>query len=221
MNTLVAILWKDLVSEWRSRDRLVAMSVFAVLVVVILYLAAPPGAGPEANAHLPGLLWVAITFAAVLGLNRSFAIELENDAIAGLALAPVDRGWIFLGKALANWLLLMAIEALTACAFALGFGLDLAPVAWQLAAVGALGAAGLCSVGTLFSAMAVRTSYREVMLPLLMLPLMIPVLLGAVRATSALLADGSLPWPALQLLIVADGVFGVIAFLCFEVVLDE
>jgi heme exporter protein B len=221
VSVLGAILWKDLVTEWRSRDRLVAMGVFAVLVIVILYLAAPPGRGPEANLHVPGLLWVAIAFAAVLGLNRSFALELENDAIAGLALAPVDRGFLFLGKALANWLLVLAMEVLTAFAAALAFGLDLAPVALPLAAVGALGAAGLCSVGTLFSAMAARTTYREVMLPLLMLPLMIPVLIGAVRATAALLAGEPLPWPALQLLIVVDGVFGVIAFLTFEVVIDE
>ena len=103
MNALLAVLWKDLVSEWRSRDRLVAMGVFALLVVIVLYLAAPPGAGPEARAHVPGLLWVAYLFAGVLGLNRAFATELENEALSLLALAPVERGWIFLGKALASF----------------------------------------------------------------------------------------------------------------------
>jgi heme exporter protein B len=221
MSALLAVLWKDLLTEWRSRDRLVAMGVFALLVVVVLYLAAPPGAGAEARRHVPGLLWVAYLFAGVLGLNRAFAVELENEALSLLALAPVDRGWIFLGKALASFLILLAVEALAALAFALAFDLDLRPVAGRLAAVGALGAAGLCSVGTLFSAIAVRTQYREVMLPLLLLPLLVPVLLGAVRATNGLLLEGTLPWPALQLLLVTDGVFAIVSFLTFEVVLDE
>ena len=221
MNALLAVLWKDLVSEWRSRDRLVAMGVFALLVVIILYLAAPPGAGAAARAHVPGLLWVAYLFAGVLGLNRAFATELENEALSLLALAPVERGWIFLGKALASLLLLLVVQAATALAFALAFGLDLWPVAGRLALVATLGAAGLCSVGTLFSAIAVRTQYREVMLPLLLLPLLVPVLLGAVRATNALLLEGTLPWPALQLLLVTDGVFAIVSFLTFEVVLDE
>ena len=221
MNALLAVLWKDLVSEWRSRDRLVAMGVFALLVVIVLYLAAPPGAGPETRAHVPGLLWVAYLFAGILGLNRAFATELENEALSLLALAPVERGFLFLGKALASFALLLVVEAATALAFALAFELDLWPVAGRLALVAALGAAGLCSVGTLFSAIAVRTQYREVMLPLLLLPLLVPVLLGAVRATAALLLEGTLPWPALQLLLVTDGVFLIVSFLTFEVVLDE
>jgi heme exporter protein B len=221
VSALVAVLWKDLVSEWRSRDRLVAMGVFALLVVVVLYFAAPPGDGAEARTHVPGLLWVAYLFAGVLGLNRAFASELENEALSLLALAPVDRGWIFLGKALASWLLLLVVQAAAAVAFALAFGLDLRPVAGGLAAVAALGAAGVCSIGTLFSAIAVRTQYREVMLPLLLLPLLVPVLLGAVRATQGLLLEGTLPWPALQLLLVVDGVFAILSFLTFEYVLDE
>ena len=221
MSVLWAILWKDLVTEWRSRERLVAMLVFALLVVVILYMAAPPGLLPESRDHVPGLLWVAYTFAAILGLNRSFAIELENEALSGLAMASADRGFLFLGKALASFVLLAVVQALTALAFGLAFGVDLWPVALPFAAVAGLGALGLCSVGTLFSAMAVRTRYREAMLPLLMLPLMIPVLLGAVRATEGLLETGQLPWPPVQLLLVTDGVFAIICYLGFEAVLDE
>ena len=221
MNALGAVLWKDLVSEWRSRDRLLAMGVFALLVVIVLYLAAPPGAEPETRAHVPGLLWVAYCFAGVLGLNRAFATELENEALSLLALAPVERGFLFLGKAAASFALLLLVQLATALAFALAFDLDLWPVAGRLALVAALGAAGLCTIGTLFSAISVRTQYREVMLPLLLLPLLVPVLLGAVRATNALLLEGTLPWPALQLLLVTDGVFAIVSFLTFEVVLDE
>jgi heme exporter protein B len=221
VSVFLAVLWKDLVTEWRSRDRLVAMGVFALLVVVVLHLAAPAGPDPAARAHLPGLLWVAAVFAAVLGLNRAFALELENEALSALALAPADRGWIFLGKATASFLLLGIVLFATTVVFSLAFDLDFRPVAWRFSAVGALGCLGLCSIGTLFAAMAVRTTYREVMLPLLLLPLLVPVLLGAVRATSALLERGELPWPEVQLLIVTDGVFLIISFLGFEYVLDE
>jgi heme exporter protein B len=216
-----AVLWKDLAIEWRSRDRFAAMTVFALLVVLVLYFAAPPSLDAARNAHVPGLLWVAYVFAGVLGMNRAFAAELENDALSALALAPVDRGFLFLGKAAASFLILVAVQALAAVFFALAFSLDLWPVAPQLAAVAALGALGISCAGTLLAAIAVRTRYREVMLPLLLLPLLVPVLLGAVRATTALLGGGSLPWPPVQLLIVADAVYAIVSFLCFEYVLDE
>jgi heme exporter protein B len=221
MKVLLAILWKDLVIEWRSRDRLVAMGVFALLVVVVLYLAAPPGPGVAGRSQLPGLFWVATVFAAVLGLNRAFALELENEALSGLALAPADRGWIFLGKAAASFLLLAVIQLLTAGVFALAFDVDLRPVALPLTGVCALGGFGICAIGTLFSAISVRTVYREVMLPLLMLPLLIPVLLGAVRATAALLEGQGLPASPIRLLVVTDAVYLIVSFLGFEVVLDE
>ncbi|MBW2244841.1 MAG: heme exporter protein CcmB [Deltaproteobacteria bacterium] len=221
MSILWTLLWKDLLTEWRSRDRLVAMLVFALLVVVVLYFAAPPGQAGTAREHVPGLLWVAYIFAIVLGLSRSFGMELENEALSGLALAPVDRGLIFLGKAGANLVLVLIMQAVAAVAFALAFDVNLGPVALPLAGVAFLGAVGLCSLGTLFSAMAVRTTNREMILPLLMLPLMVPVLLGAVQATRGLIAEGELPFSALQLLLVTDGVFLIVSFLGFEYVLDE
>lgn len=221
MNAFRAILWKDLVTEWRSRDRLVGMAVFALLVVVTFYFAAPAGSTPQARSHLPGLLWVAYVFAALLGLGRAFASELENEALSGLALAPGDRGWIYLGKATASLVFLLIVQALTALAFGVVFAVPLFQVVLPFALVALLGAIGLAAIGTLFSAMAVRTSYREVMLPLLMLPLLVPVILGSVRATAGLLADGELAGDALRLLVVTDGVYLIVSFLCFEYVLDE
>ena len=221
MNTLAAILWKDLVSEWRSRDRVIAMALFAFLVVIVLRFALPGTDPVEVKRLAPGLLWVAYVFAALLGLNRAFALELENDALAGLALAPADRGWVFLGKALANFVLLALVQAATATVFGIAFALDLVPIAGRLAAIVALGSLGICTVGTLFSAVAVRTRYREVMLPLLLLPLLMPILLGAVSATTSLLGDGALPFEPLQLLVVTDGIFLIVSFVSFEFVLDE
>ena len=221
MNAFLAVLWKDLLIEWRSRDRIAAMAVFALLVVIIFQFAAPPGATPETRAHLPGLLWVAWVFSAVLGLNRAFALELEEDAWAGLALAPADRGWIFLGKAVAGLALLALVQLLSGVAFALAFDVPLGAAAPRLALVAGLGAVGLASIGTLFAAVAARTRYREVMLPLLLLPLLVPIVLGAVRATEAVLAGQPLPFSSVRLLIVTDAVFLIVSFVSFEYVLDE
>jgi heme exporter protein B len=218
---LLAILWKDLVSEWRSRDRLVAMLLFAALVVVIFHFALPEGTGREIRANAPGLLWVTYVFAALIGLNRAFALETENDALSGLAMAPVDRGWVFAGKATASFVLITAVQALTAAAFALVYDLELAGAAAGLAGVAALGALGICSVGTLFGAMAVRTRFREVLLPILLLPALFPVLAGAVQGTSEAFRTGLPSFASVQLLLVVDGIYWIICFIGFEYVLDE
>ncbi len=221
MNVMLAVLWKDLVTEWRDRDRVVAMLLFSLLVVVVFHFALPEGIGERTRELAPGLLWVAYVFAAVLGLNRAFSVELENDALTGLALVPCDRGWIFLGKAAANFVILGAVQAVTAFVFAIVFELEGFRQVGRLAGIVALGSLGLCSVGTLFGAIAVRTRFREVMLPLLLLPLLIPILAGSVRATSDLLLRGHVAFEPLQLLLVADAVYLIASFVGFEYVLDE
>ncbi len=221
MSVLWAVLWKDLVTEWRSRDRVAAMAVFSLLVVVIFHFALPEGTTTDAVANTPGLLWVAYMFAALLGLNRSMALELENDALSVLALAPVDRGWVFLGKALANFVLIGIVQFITAFAFGLVFRVDLLSVALPLIGLTALATLGICCVGTLLSAMAVRTRFGEVLLPILMLPTLIPILVGAVEGTSTLLSNNGLPFATIQLLLVVDGVYLITSFLVFEYVLDE
>jgi len=221
MNVFLAVLWKDLLTEWRSRDRAIAMLLFSLLVVMVFHFSLPGGATARMQASAPGLLWIAYVFAAILGFNRAFSMELENDALAGIALVPVDRGWVFLGKAAANLAILGVVQILVAAVFALVFELDLVPVLGRLAGVVLLGSLGLCSVGTLFAAVAVRTRFREVMLPLLMLPLLFPVLLASVRATSSLLADGTVDFAPIQLLLVTDSIYLIVSFIGFDFVLDE
>jgi heme exporter protein B len=221
MNVLLAVLWKDLVTEWRSRDRVVAMLLFSMLVVLIFNFALPEGTNRTTQPLAPGLLWIASLFAAILGLNRAFSLELENDAITGLALVPCDRGWVFLGKAIANFLFLLVVQVATAGIFVLVFELDTSGIWLRALGLLALGSLGICAVGTLFSAIAVRTRFREVMLPLLLLPLLVPVLYGAVRTTHDLLLLGTVPWPPLQLLLVADAIYLLASFVGFEFVLDE
>jgi heme exporter protein B len=221
VNVFLAVLWKDLLTEWRSRDRAIAMLLFSLLVVVVFHFSLPGGATAQMQTTAPGLLWVAYVFASILGFNRAFSMELENDALSGIALLPSDRGWVFLGKACANLAILGVVQVVIAGVFALVFDLDLLPIAGRLAGVLLLGSVGLCSVGTLFAAVAVRTRFREVMLPLLMLPLLIPVLLGAVRATAALLTEGATDFAPIQLLIVTDAIYLIISFIGFDFVLDE
>ncbi len=218
---LAAVLAKDLLAEWRSKDRIIAMLIFSLLTVVIYHFALPELGRDEVPGVVPGLLWATYLFAAILGLNRSFSMELENEAITGLAMIPIDRGWIFLGKALANLLLLVAIQGLTAAAFALAFSLDFRPLALPLAGIILLGAIGITSVGTLFAAVSVRTRNQEILLPLLLLPLLMPVLIAAVSATRGLLLGEGLLSGPVQLLAVTDGIFLIVSFICFEYVLDE
>src|SRR5262249_13889760 len=178
VNAFLAVLWKDLLHEWRSRDRLVAMLVFSALVVVVFHFALPRGAGSATRPAAPGRLWFAPASAARLGPGRPSAPGLGTAALAGLALAPAERGWIFLGKWAANVVLLGLVQAVTAVVFGVVFEVDWMPVAGRLALVAALGNLGLCAIGTLAAAVAVRTRFRELLLPLLVLPLLWPVLSG-------------------------------------------
>ncbi|MBY0401200.1 heme exporter protein CcmB, partial [Myxococcota bacterium] len=215
------LLWKDLLCEWRSRDRLVAMIVFSLLVVVVFQFAWPNVPNAQTAALAPGVLWVIYLFAALLGLGRTFTLELENDALSALALAPGTRGFIFLGKAAASFVLLAAVQALTAFVFALFFRLDWLAQAGGLALVVAMADVAIVSVGTLFSAMSVRSRFREVLLPILLIPSLIPVLASAVRATAATLRGEALTLAAVQPLVVMAGIYAILGFLLFDPVLDE
>lgn len=221
MNVAWALLWKDLITEWRSRDRVVAMVVFSFLVVVVFQFAWPPMEPVEMVPFAPGVLWVTYLFAAVIGLGRTFAMELENDAMTALALAPGTRGWIFLGKAAATWVLVSLVQAMTAFVFALFFRVDLWTGVAGLVVTVALANVGICSVGTLLSAMSVRSRFRDVLLPVLLIPTLIPVLAAAVHATTASLGGAPPSLGDLQPLIVIGGVYFVLSFLLFDYVLDE
>jgi heme exporter protein B len=221
MNVALALLWKDLLCEWRSRDRVVAMVVFSILVVVVFQFAWPGTPPEQTQALAPGVLWVIYLFAALLGLGRTFTAELENDAMTALALAPGTRGWIFLGKAAASFVLIGAVQALTAFLFAVFFRLDWLSHVGAMVLVVALADVAICSVGTLFSAMSVRSRFREVLLPVLLIPSLIPVLASAVHATAGVLRGEALALATVQPLIVMAGIYGVLGFLLFDPVLDE
>jgi len=197
------------------------MFIFTLLVIVIFNFAIDPGTDPQ--AILPGALWIAFTFAGVLGLNRSFILERENEAFQGLLLCPVDRGAIYLGKMLGSLLFMSFVEILAVPIFMIFFNLNLSGLLPGLGLVIVLSTIGFISVGTLFSAMSVNTKTREVMLPILLFPVVVPVIIGAVRATDRILAQKPLsdviPW--LNLLMAFDVIFLVASFLTFEFVVEE
>ena len=213
---------KDLLIEFRSRTAIISAAVFVVLVLIVFNF----GRDPTAVATIdlaPSILWVTFTFAAVLALNRAFQLELENQALDGLLLAPIERGSIYLGKLIANLAFVAAVEAIGVPLLALFFNVRVLPVLAPLAGVIALATIGFVAVGTLFSAMTVRTRFADLLLPVLLLPFMIPPLIWAVLATSRILADRPLSemmgW--LKMLAAYDIVFVVLAFLLFPVTVTE
>ncbi len=217
---MLAILRKDLILELRTKDILVSMLLFGLLVIVVFNFAIDPT--PRIVAMVaPGILWVSFTFGGVLGLNRSFGLEKDSGNLHGLMLAPVSRDALYFGKMLGNFLFMLAVEAIIYPAFAVMFNLPL--LIPGLIPVALLATLAISAVGTVFSAMAVNTRSREVMLPALFFPVIVPVIIGAVEATGMLVGvedDADLMrWATF--LAVFDAVFLVVCPAVFGMILEE
>jgi heme exporter protein B len=204
-----ALARKDLLLELRSRDTVPAMLLFVVSTLVVFNFSLPAETGDLAAY---GLLWVAIVFTAILGLTRAFAAEREQRVLDGLVLAPCDRSAIWLGKGIA----VMAFLALAEVVALPAFGLFFEPVTWELVAAVALADVGLAAVGTLLAAMAAASRARELLLPLLFLPLVIPIVVGGVGAS---IADD--PGRYLGFLGLYDVIFAILSWASFEYVVTE
>ena len=178
---IFAITYKDVVFELRSRESVSSMLMFSLLVVVIFSFTFDPGSAYVLEAA-PGIIWVAITFSGIIGLNRSFFYEVDKGSMHGMLLTPVDRGVIYFGKVLSNLIFMIIVEIFTLPLFAVLFNLSLFGSLAELVAVTFLATVGFAAVGTLFSAMAVNTKTRDVMLPILLFPVFVPVILAAVNA---------------------------------------
>ena len=221
LRTASVVLWKDLRIEMRTRDAIGAALVFSLLVMVIFNFALDANT-PEMRRLASGFFWVAFAFSGTLALNRSFALEKESSAGRALIFAPVDASGVYLGKFCANLVFLLITQITVLPAFIIFF--DASIVAdrwWALVASFLLGSIGFAAVGTLFSAVASNTRMRELMLPLLFLPVTVPALIAAVETTSfALGATDSVNfW--FRLLIVYDIVFVTVSLLIFEFALEE
>ena len=206
---VAALARKDLLLELRSRDTLPAMLLFVVSTLVIFHFALPARSSDVAAA---GLLWVALVFTALLGLTRAFVAEREQRLLDGLVLAPCDRSAIWLAKALSIVAFLLLAEAVALPAFALFFD----PVTAPMVAGIILADLGIAAVGTLLAAMAVASRARELLLPLLFLPLAIPIIVGGVGAS---VADD--PGRYLGFLGLYDAVFAILSWASFEYVVTE
>ena len=215
------VLWKDLLTERRSKESLNALFFFAVLLLFLFEFALGPDR-ERLTAALPGLLWLGFILAGLLGLGRTFLVERENDCWEGLLLTPGDKGAIYLGKLAVNFLLMAAVAIVLLGLFGIFYNVDLWGSLAPLAVVIVLGTVGLASVGTLFGAMTSQVRARELLFPLLLLPVQVPVLLGTVKATEAVLQGLALSEVAhwLKLLAAADLVYLVVGLLTFEFVLE-
>lgn len=217
-----AILAKDLKAEWRTREIFSSMFVFAVLVVVVFNFAI--GANPELIQQVaPGVLWVALLFATVLGLQRSVQTEGQEDCLHGVLLALGDRSALFVAKTLGNMLYLLIVAICTFPLFSIWFRLDIVSCLGSLGVILVLGMLGFSAVGTLFSFIALNIRTREIMLPLLFLPVSVPLTIAAVYATAKLLAGKTLAeiTDYLTLMTVFDVVFVALALMTFDFILEE
>ena len=215
------VVWKDVLSERRSKESLNALVFFSLLLLFVFQFAL----GPErarVEAALPGLLWLGFILSGLLAFGRTFLVERENDCWEGLVLTPGDKSAIYLGKLAGNVLVMIVVEVVLVALFAVFFGLDFTPVLPALAAVLALGTLGLASVGTLFGAITAQMRARELLFPVLLLPAVVPVLLASVSATQTVLGGEPLADAAawLKLLAAADLVYLVVGVLTFEFVLE-
>lgn len=220
LRAMGAVIWKDLAAEWRSREMISAMLVFAMLDIFIFNFALE--LNPQLRATLTsGILWVTFTFAGTLGLNRSMAVEKDRGCLDGLLLAPVDRTAIFFGKAIANLLFMLVVAAIVLPIFSILYNVNLFHPG--LIAVIFLGSWGYVAVGTLLASMAVQARTRDVLLPILLFPVTIPLLVAAVKASSGYLdaapAFEITPW--LNLLVVYCVIFTAVAFMVFDYVVEE
>jgi heme exporter protein B len=220
VQAMAAILWKDLATEVRSRELLSVMLVFAILVILIFNFALELDVATR-NSVTAGVLWATFAFAGTLGLNRSMAAEKDRGSLDGLLLAPVDRAAIYFGKAISNLAFMLAVEAVVLPVYAFLYNIDLFRPGLFLVIV--LGSIGYVAVGTLLAGMAVQARTRDVLLPILLFPVAIPVLIAAVKASAGFLAgddfDTILPW--INLLVGYDVIFIALAYMIFDYVVEE
>jgi heme exporter protein B len=213
---------KDLAIEFRTRTAFFSAMVFALLGVTIFYFAWD-STSVSAIDLAPGVLWVIFTFSAILGLQRSFGVEQADRAMDALLAAPIDREAIYAGKAIANLLFVVGVEAITLPAVAFFYNLPLGRGAAMLAGVALLAAVGIVAVGTMFSSMAVNTRLAELLLPMLSLPFFLPIVMSAAQTSARLLAGRPVAeaWPWIRVLLAFDLVFIVACTLAFPYTVEE
>jgi len=217
---MMAIIHKDLRAELRSRELVATMMLFALLSVLVFSFALELDKVAREEA-VSGVLWVTIVFASILGLNRSMAMERENGNMEAMLLAPVDRGAIFVGKLAGNFLFAIAVGLVLLPLMSVIYNINML-TSWVLIVV-FLGTLGVSITGTLLAAMTVQTRAREALLPIVMLPVVLPLLLAAVKGTTGIINELPITdwqtWP--RVLMVVDVIYLVLCLLSFAYVVEE
>ena len=222
ISSIAGLTWanvvKDIQLEWRSRDVFNSMLFFALLVVVIFSFAFDPTA-EESREIVGGLIWVAFLFSTVTALNQSWARELRNGVLDAYRVSPAPAEALFFGKCIGNFIFITVLECLMAPLFIVFYNLTFAGPAWQIVIILALGTWALVINGTFFAVMSIRTRNRELMLPLLLLPISIPAIMSMVQSTRAML-NGTTPGGHIKLLAGYCVVFTTACYMLFETVLN-
>lgn len=220
LSAVFAVAWKDLAAEFRSRELFSAMLVFSLLVILIFNFALELDIKTRQTVTA-GVLWVTFAFAGTLGLNRSMAIEKDRGCLDGLLLAPVDRAAIYFGKVISNLVFMLIVEVIVLPVYSFLYATNLFNPG--LLFVILLGSIGYIAVGTLLASMAVQARTRDVLLPILLFPVAVPILIAAVKASTGFLsgADFSNILAPINLLIVYDVIFIAVAFMVFDYVVEE
>lgn len=215
-----AIIWKDVAAEFRTREIFSAMLVFSLLVILIFNFALELDIVTRQSVTA-GVLWVTFAFAGTLGLNRSMAVEKDRGCLDGLLLAPVDRAAIYFGKVISNLVFMLIVEAIVLPVYSFLYNVNLFNPGLLLVIL--LGSIGYITVGTLLASMAIQARTRDVLLPILLFPVAIPVLIAAVKASEGFLAgsDFSTIYASLSLLIGYDVIFTAIPYMVFDYVVEE
>ncbi len=215
-----AIIRKDLQAELRSRELVATMLLFALLSVLVFSFALELDRVAREEA-VSGVLWVTVVFSSILGLNRSMAMEREGGNMDGMLLAPIDRSAVFVGKLFGNYVFALAVGLLLLPLMSLLYNMNLLRP-WLLITL-LIGTFGISTSGTLLAAMTVQTRSREALLPIVMLPVILPLLLGAVRATTGVANDAPVNdwmlWP--QVIAIIDVIYLVLCYVTFPYVIEE
>ncbi|KAF5418320.1 MAG: heme exporter protein B [Candidatus Methanocomedens sp.] len=224
MKDFLYLAWKDLLMEFRTKQMLNSMVIFSLLVIVIFnYSFSNILFNIKVEDIAPGILWIAFTFAGMLGLSRSFSSEMEEGCLDGLKLCPVDPSTIYLGKVVSNLVIMFLIEAIIVPLFIVLFNFSDVKGLAGLVVIILLGTIGFILVGTLFSALTVNMRTREILLPVILFPIIIPLIMSSVMATQKVLSTGDLfaAIDEIRLLVVYDLVFFIAAQLVFEYVIED
>jgi heme exporter protein B len=215
-----AVIWKDFRAEWRTRENLSAMLVFALLVILIFNFALELDLQARSSLSA-GILWATFVFAGTIGLNRSLAVEKDRGCLDGLLLAPVDRSVIYFGKAVGNLLFMLVVEAIVLPIFSFLYAFNVFQPGFLLVVL--LGSIGYAAVGTLLSTMVVQARTRDILLPILLFPLTLPVVIAAVKASQGFFQG--LPFEEfsvwLNILVAYDLIFVAVAMMVFDYVLED